>query len=494
MASPETAPRSSFKSALGTRAERFLAQQVVYALEHGWRTADDFLRHFGPRVLMEALAKADELRAEILVKAAGVHTRLATKKSLESGAEDLQLALDEGITKPEDVLELFPPDDRVRYLDPKKVWTFLTEDEFFFTLPAEEQLPRAVERMTFMVEDALSEGIVNLQSVADGITFDEISRRLPVASLQHIVKHALLAGRLGVPLTEEMLLEAVPLDAIIRYVPLDHIWNEVVIGKVARPEGFLPPETEEASGAAAPSPSAAAAAPSGTPATAAGGEAASMSPKASSVSPAPPPVSATRSATPPMAAAPRTVPPPMPQKKKKPGPPPMPTTPSTGTPSKRDPELDIDTTEFEDELADPTRVVHSGDVASGRTPQDEARRRVTRALEKISRCPPSHEKLPVPVLLSIESMYADLPTLQSDERREACIRESFPNEGLLRTAMLALVELLDPSVDVRDPLIAEAEIDSLVSLVLFEENRRADLVVRSSASPPPFPGAAAPRR
>jgi hypothetical protein len=188
------------------------------------------------------------------------------------------------------------------------------------------------------------------------------------------------------------------------------------------------------------------------------------------------------------------MPPPMPQKKKKPvGPPPIPTTPSNTATAKRDPDVDIDTTEFDEDLADAMRVAN-GDVAAGRTPQDEARRRVTRALEKISRCPPSHEKLPVPVLLSIESMYAELPTLQSDERREACIRESFPNEGHLRTAMLALVELLDPSVDVRDPLIAEAEIDSLVSLVLFEENRRADLVVRSSASPPPFPGAAAPRR
>jgi hypothetical protein len=493
MASPETAPRSSFKSALGTRAERFLAQQVVYALEQGWRTADDFLRHFGPRVLMEALANADELRSDMLVKAAGVHQKLAQKKSLESGAEDLQLALDEGITKPEDVLELFPPDDRVRYLDPKKLWTFLTEDEFFFTLPAEEQLPKAVERMTFMVEDALSEGILTLQSVADGITFDEISRRLPVASLQHIVKHALLAGRLGVPLTEEMLLEAVPLDAIVRYIPLDHVWNEVIIAKVARPEGLLPPEAEESAEAAAASPTAAAPAatgvPSGSPAATTAAAPGSTPPKAAS--PAPPPVSATRSASPPTGAAPRTVPPPMPQKKKKPvGPPPLPTAPGNAAGPKREPEVDIDTTEFDEDLA---ALTGGGDAPSGRTPQDEARRRVTRALEKISRCPPSHEKLPVPVLLSIESMYAELPTLQSDERREACIRESFPNEGHLRTAMLALVELLDPSVDVRDPLIAEAEIDSLVSLVLFEENRRADLVVRSSASPPPFPSAA-PRR
>jgi hypothetical protein len=509
MTSPET-NLSSFKSRLGERSERYLAQQMVYALQHGWRTADDFLRHFGPRVIMEALANADELRSEILVKAAGVHAKLANKKSLESGAEDLQLALDEGITKPEDVLELFHPDDRIRYLDSKKIWAFLTEDEFFFTLPAEEQLPRAVERMTFMVDDALSEGILDLQSVLDGITFDEISRRLPLASLQKIVKHALLAGRLGVPLSEEMLLEAVPFQELIRHIPLDHIWNEVIIARVARPEGFAAAEDASApiataSAVPAPAPAAAAASPAPAPSMAAAPPAGSVQSPASTggssakkgVSPSPVPVSATRSAVPPpMPATPRSVvPPPIPQKKSKKKndageapalsigvPPPL--TPPAASGHGRDSVVDIDMSEF-DEQGEPSRAAGGSDVSSaaGRSPQDEARRRVTRSLEKIGRLPPSHEKLAVPILLSIESMYAELPALASDERREACIRESFPNEQHLRTAMLALVELLDPSVDVHDVLIAEAEIDSLVSLVLFEENRRADLVVRPSAMP-----------
>jgi hypothetical protein len=197
-----------------------------------------------------------------------------------------------------------------------------------------------------------------------------------------------------------------------------------------------------------------------------------------------------------MPATPRSVvPPPIPQKKSKKKndageapalsigvPPPL--TPPAASGHGRDSVVDIDMSEF-DEQGEPSRAAGGSDVSSaaGRSPQDEARRRVTRSLEKIGRLPPSHEKLAVPILLSIESMYAELPALASDERREACIRESFPNEQHLRTAMLALVELLDPSVDVHDVLIAEAEIDSLVSLVLFEENRRADLVVRPSAMP-----------
>jgi hypothetical protein len=106
----------SFKSELKTGAERYLAQVIVTSLNEGWRTPDDFLRHFKPADLMQRLEKAPDLRANILVKAAGVHDRIARKKSTGSAAEDLRIALDESVTTSAAVLELFPPDDRIRYL------------------------------------------------------------------------------------------------------------------------------------------------------------------------------------------------------------------------------------------------------------------------------------------------------------------------------------------------------------------------------------------
>jgi len=62
---------ASFKSSLKTGAERFLSQAIVHSLAQGFRSPDDFLRHFKPLDLMQALESAHELRAEILVKAAG---------------------------------------------------------------------------------------------------------------------------------------------------------------------------------------------------------------------------------------------------------------------------------------------------------------------------------------------------------------------------------------------------------------------------------------
>src|SRR5687767_12837771 len=59
-----------FKSELKTGAERYLSQVIVSALTDGWRSPDDFLRHFKPGDLMQRLEKAPELRASILVQAA----------------------------------------------------------------------------------------------------------------------------------------------------------------------------------------------------------------------------------------------------------------------------------------------------------------------------------------------------------------------------------------------------------------------------------------
>ena len=113
----------SFESALKKGSDRFLAHLLDHALEDGWRTADDFVRLFPPSDLVASLADNDSLRAELLVRAAKVHERLAKKKSVASASEDLAIALDEGVCEPATVLEVYQPDDRVRHLDHARLWS-----------------------------------------------------------------------------------------------------------------------------------------------------------------------------------------------------------------------------------------------------------------------------------------------------------------------------------------------------------------------------------
>lgn len=425
---------SNFKSELKTGAERFLSQVIVSALQDGWRTPDDFLRHFKPADLMQGLEKSPDLRANVLVKAAGVHERIAKKKSTTSAAEDLRIALDEGITSPADVLELVPPDDRVRCLDRAKLWAFVTEDHFWAsdsTVTGDR-----VGRMHFFLESAIGESLLSLGDIADGITFETISTRLPLKELQRVVKYALEQGRKKNPLTEQGLLEVIQLKDLVGHVPLDHVYKRVLVAKVAQPAGFI-------SGGA-------------------GDEAW--------------PEDEHREESKPAAEKPRE------EKKEERKPAKAEKRAAAPAKPKEEEPREVETVS-EDELEE----VGPGSLRPAA--EEEARRKVVERLNALGRLPPRHDDLSTPMLLSIESMYADLLTASTDEAREMCIRDSFPNESHLTTALLALIELLDPSIDVNDPVIRDADADSLIKVVLFEERRRYEQG-RSPAAAPPPPGSA----
>ncbi len=442
---------AAFKSTLKTGAERFLSQALAHALAQGFRTPDDFLRHFKPLDLMVALESAHDLRAEILVKAAGVHQKIAIKKSTSSGAEDLRISIEEGLTDAPAILELFPADERVRYLDASKLWSFLVEDEFWSTPNAEANRERAIGRMTFTLENALHEDLVSLADISDGITFEMLATRMPHKELQKLVGHALRLGRERKPLTEEALLDCVSLQSIVGYVPLEHIWKTVIVERVAKPAGFLPTAASE-------------------PKSTTGGESKSSSSPAkerSSTAPFLPKEEANADAG-------KSIPPSKPAN----APPVTPPRPA-----------DDSLAEIAAAEDDVDRLIES---AQRPAPEEEARRRVLEKLAGISRLPPHHEALSTPILLSIESMYSELLSASTDEAREQCIRESFPNPTQMSSALLALIELLDPSIDINDPVIRDADVDSLIKVVLFEERHRYEQAhpsLRPAPSPLPPPSA-----
>jgi len=415
---------NTYPSDLASTSSRLLSRALQHTLANAWQTSDDFLQHFGPDVIMQALADADELRARLLVKLANVHERIASKKSIASATEDLRLALDENVTSPDAVLELFPADDRVRYLKAPLLWRFMFEDKFYLTTPSdgESAHDRAVRRLTFLVNCGLEESLLSLQDIVDGIGFEKIAASLPVDELRRVVTRAMQTGRDKLPLDEERLLDVVPLAKLIGFVSLQTIWENVIIQRIAEPYGFID-ETSANS---------------------------SFGERDLGLS--------SRTAGAPASSSWR------------------PPKPTAGSPAI---------------LKDEVSVIDAvpASAVDARGPEDDVRTTTVERLSEIGRLPPSFEQLSTPILLSIESMYADLLEATSDEERTECIHESFPNESHLRSAMLALAELLEPSIDVTRPPISEADTEALVKLVVFEERRRKDGTAanRSSVSPPPLP-------
>ncbi len=409
-------------SELPTGAERFLSRVAQHTMKNGWQSPEDFVRHFGPQSLMQALAKADTLRARLLIELANVHAKIASKKSIDSAAEDLRLALEEGITTPSAVLEQFGADDQVRYLKPAALFSHLFEDAFYRATD-DAKKERAVARLAFLIEVALSENLLTLGQMADGIGFEVIAEHLPTAVLKEVVVGALQGGRQHEPLTEERLLEMVPLVKLLGCLPLEVVWSRVIIERVAKPSGFVE-----------------------------GGAADPISPP------------------------PEKVPAPESSKGGK----------KANSKDASQPHIEIESEEGDLLVAN----VESAPMSSPIHPEDEVRTRTLERLREIERLPPRAEELSTPLLMSIESMYADIFQASTDEERAEAIRDSFPNESHLRSAMLALAELLEPSIDVTRPPISDADTDALVKLVVFEERKRKEGEGggrRSSLRPPPLP-------
>jgi len=479
-------------------AKRYLAHLMEYAFREGWRTPDDFIRYFPANSIMTALKSATDLRVSILAAATGIYEEILRRKTPALAAEDLRLALEEGTTSSMQVLSVFSPEDRVRYLDPHRIWDFLAEDQFWQVEgDGGEELRRgAAERMAFTLTQALTERLITLRDILDGVTYDAVADSLSPHELRAVVRFALLKGRDGIGLSEKVLLEVLPLDKLVRSVPLEHIWREVVIRRLAIPCGFTDLSQEErraslaekrGQGERRPWPTR----PSAPPALPAeftaphhlSGPREDDFPRgAGDFGQRPAPTDHIVTALPPsphremmpefadeetigiaanddrIAAPPRPVgmlhdgsllpPPPAGMPALEPGPASQPSL----------------------SLARPLSSAPP-DIASAEA-SERQRQRVIEHLRAIGRLPPNHPSLPAAVLRSIDAMYALLPSATDDIQRKSVIRQTFANENHLRAALLGLIELMDSSVDTSDPVIQGAKIEALIKILLFEEQRR----------------------
>ncbi|MBZ0121871.1 MAG: hypothetical protein K8H88_33065 [Sandaracinaceae bacterium] len=231
-----------FESALPEGRQRFLAHVVEHGLDHDRRTPEDFIRHFPPAAIMQGLRDQPQLRANILVIATGVRSKIALKKPAESCGNDLQIALDEGETDAETIVTLFDPDDRVRYLDSKALWNYVTEGNFWQVDRKEKAAHEiAAAHVAFMIDRALKDRLITHKDVVDGITVSKLAELLPRAELEKVISAALAAGNGGKPYVESNLLAAAPSSMLVQHIPLPWIWDHVIQPRIAEKHGFVAP-------------------------------------------------------------------------------------------------------------------------------------------------------------------------------------------------------------------------------------------------------------
>jgi hypothetical protein len=234
---------SSQKSKLEHGRQRFLAYAIEHALEIGRRTPEDFIRHFPPKTIMQALSLRPDLRASLLVPTTGLKHRIALKKTWQSAGDDLQSALDEGETKPVQIVQAFAPDDRVLYLEDKKLWAFIVEGQFW-KVTAKDQAAFAIaqQHIAYLLDRALIDGLITSRDVIDAIGVGELCNRLPRSEMASLFTAALERGRSGTAFTDKDLLAALPPSTLVQHVPLPHIFETILHTRVAKVHGYLPEE------------------------------------------------------------------------------------------------------------------------------------------------------------------------------------------------------------------------------------------------------------
>jgi len=247
-----------FVSKLPEGPARFLAETLDHALVNGRRTAEDFIRHFPPNAIMAALDAVPKLRAAFLVTLVGVKEKTALRTSTADAGRLLESALEEGDADAQSVAAIFDPDDRIQYLDAKRIWTFLLEGEFWRVARSKDGGAYKISQahVAFMLDRAIAHHLLSYEQLIDGITIEVIAEKLPRNDMARILKNAIAAGRSGKPFNDADLYNGMSSSTIVDYVPLPHVMQSV-IAPMALTAGFVE----------APAPKPAPAAPAAKPAT-----------------------------------------------------------------------------------------------------------------------------------------------------------------------------------------------------------------------------------
>jgi hypothetical protein len=227
-----------FVSGLGKGREAFHSEVTECCLRIGERTAEDFLRHFTCSKIMSSLASRPMERARIISELTGVHEKVAHKLSPENAGETLQIALDEGVTTPRDIVRLFQPDDRQRYLARHELWAFDVEGQPWKAQPSNQlAYARAQQYTAYIIERAIENLLVSHEEIVAALDVMKFAAWLPKELLGRIIEASLKKSD---KFTEEDLLTTVPPSKLALHVPLDYLWDKVIVPLIAEAHDYAP--------------------------------------------------------------------------------------------------------------------------------------------------------------------------------------------------------------------------------------------------------------
>lgn len=233
-----------FVSRLNTAPARFLAEALQNSLLSGRRTAQDFIRHFPPAVIMASLDAQAPLRSTFLTVLVGLRDKTALRTPSADAGRLLQAALEEGDTDADAIVRTFDPDDRIRYLDAQKIWGFLLEGEFWKVSRSKDSAGHKIAQahLAYLLDRGIAHALISHADVVENITIEMLGEKLPRLELSKLIRKALEVGRSGAAFKHAEILEATPASVLVDHIALPHVFESVIV-PLARAAGYVAPES-----------------------------------------------------------------------------------------------------------------------------------------------------------------------------------------------------------------------------------------------------------
>lgn len=200
--------------------QRFLAGILAFLLSEKLRSPKDVLEAWPD--LMPLLTK--EQRADILcgTKLCGIRQH-ALHKSPSSATEDVELALEHQLLKPEDILRYLPPKVRIERLGEPRLFAFFANGIL------EREPGKRSEMLAFALTHALDNALITATDIQHILTPMELVEYVQKTDLAELLGAIRAKGTAGEPFTADDFLGVIQVQQLVRDIPHEILWERCVL-------------------------------------------------------------------------------------------------------------------------------------------------------------------------------------------------------------------------------------------------------------------------
>ena len=210
-----------------TPVERFLTCLVRSALKSGLHTPTELVERFPPDAIMSFLDTEPAKRARILIEVLGFPAKTAHNLSSTDAGVVLQTAFEAEEAQPSKIVEALEPADIARHFPKVALWALLDDGEWWMKPKADK--PSAKDFAFTAVSAMWSNGLADFERTLDRLSIVQLARFLPKDLLEVLFEDAVKGGLRKEPFEPERVFRIVTAQKLVDQVPLEALHAKLLV-------------------------------------------------------------------------------------------------------------------------------------------------------------------------------------------------------------------------------------------------------------------------